>query len=103
MSSAKSSVKFPAIVMQGMKIDDYELSAKIQPMEWHGSFADTMRKIKPQINISKWFRLTRVANDLEHTTKKEVETCLQNIEEAYVRFQAIAEQLITIISEEEHQ
>ncbi|XP_029155926.1 uncharacterized protein LOC114928760, partial [Nylanderia fulva] len=45
----------------------------------------------------------RIAGDAELTTREEVESRLRNLEEAYVKFQAIVQQLIVIVPEEDYE
>lgn len=45
----------------------------------------------------------RIAKDVGLTTREEVESRLQNLEEAYVKFQTIVQQLIAVVPEEEYE
>lgn len=45
----------------------------------------------------------RIAKDVGLTTREEVESRLQNLEEAYVKYQIIVQQLIVVVPEEEYE
>jgi len=60
------------------------------------------RAIKARLTLTRNF-LSRVADDLGITSKEEIKSRIHNLDEAYVKFQAISQQLLTSVSEEEYE
>jgi len=60
------------------------------------------RTIKARLTTTRNF-VNRVTDNLKSTTKEEIESHIQNLDEAYAKFQAISQQLSTSVSEEEYE
>lgn len=60
------------------------------------------RAIKARLTSTRNF-LSCVADNLGITSKEEIESRIHNLDEAYVKFQAISQQLLTSVSEEEYE
>lgn len=58
--------------------------------------------LKAKLTITTNF-INRIANNLEDTSQEEIEARLDNLKAAYGRFQAISQQLVVLVSEEEHE
>ncbi|XP_067214188.1 uncharacterized protein [Linepithema humile] len=58
--------------------------------------------IKAKLTATRNF-VNRVSEDLNTTTKEEIESRIQALEEACVKFQAISQQLLNVVSDEEYE
>lgn len=57
--------------------------------------------IKAKVTATENF-LNRINNNPESTTKEDIETRLRNLDEIHVKFQAIAQHILTAVSEDEY-
>lgn len=58
--------------------------------------------IKAKLIAAKNF-VNRIIDNLETTTKKEIESLIKNLDDTLVKFQIIAQQLLTVASKEEYE